>query len=259
MTATPSILATRILSRPGSRMFCCALLYLVRTAYNHGGLWRWQSLTTWAFLLIVLYFAFASWASWSVYFSPGAVSHVAPSFAANMAVLLLGVSSTYAMMVTTIVTFVLIPLKAKRARKQKVDLFYGFFPLIMHNANLVLMVAELMLSGMHVDARHLPFAILFGATYACWHQIVRWRLTHTLLYFFLSWKHPHAIKISLGLLASSGVYFGLAWCITEVLRPKPWGAPLVIALTVAVMRLRSPQQHLSAAGRLAEAAPAADI
>ena len=151
-----------------------------------------------------------------------------------MAVLLLGVSSTYAMMVTTIVTFVLIPSKARRAKALQLDLFCGFFPLIMHNANLILMVAELLLSGMHVDARHLPFAILFGATYACWHQFVRWRLTHTLVYYFLSWKHPHSIKISLGLLASSAVYFGLAWSITEVLRPKPWGAPLAIALTFAV-------------------------
>ena len=185
-------------------------------------------------MLIVLYFGFASWVSWRVYLSPSAASHAAPSFAANMAVLLLGVSSTYAMMVTTIVTFVLIPSKARRAKALQLDLFCGFFPLIMHNANLILMVAELLLSGMHVDARHLPFAILFGATYACWHQFVRWRLTHTLVYYFLSWKHPHSIKISLGLLASSAVYFGLAWSITEVLRPKPWGAPLAIALTFAV-------------------------
>ena len=181
----------------------------------------------------------------SVYLLPDAPSHASPSFAANMAVLLLGLSSTYAMMVTTIVSFVLIP---SRARRETGYLFYSFFPLVMHNANLALMVAELLISGMHVDEHHLPFAILFGSAYVLWHQLVRWRLTHTLLYFFLSWKHPHTIKISFGLLALPAVYFGLTWTITEVLRPKPWGAPLVVALSLAVMRMRGPHRGSSAAG-----------
>ena len=44
-------------------------------AFHHGGMWRWQSLTSWSFLLIVLYFAFANWVSFSVYLLPGEASH----------------------------------------------------------------------------------------------------------------------------------------------------------------------------------------
>ena len=75
-------------------------------------------------------------------------------------------------------------------------------PLLMHNANALLLVIDLLLGKLHVDVRDIAYCLLFGATYVFWHQFVRYHRTRTLLYFFLNWQSPHALKILLALLSA---------------------------------------------------------
>lgn len=239
--------------------------------FHHGGAWRWQGLTWWSWGLVGLYFVVSSCVTLGVHTSPGLAAHKQPSAAASLAVLLLGLATDFAFMVTFIVTYVLIPGKLKK--RYDVDAFFNIHALLQHNANLLLMVAELLLSGargertsgqlpassapclllrgrgpslllagMHVRFVHFPFGLLFGLGYVIiWHQNIRWRITHTLIYPFLSWQHPHALKVQAVLQLVLFGFFALAWCVAEVLRPQPWGPPAVIALTCSLLWIRKPE------------------
>lgn len=206
--------------------------------YWHGGIWRWQGLTFWSWALVGAYFSVSASISFSVLASPADPAHSESSVAACIAVMLLGSATGYALLVTVIVTFVLIPTKAARGRNT--DAFFSLHGLLQHNANIALMAVELLGSGMHVDICHLPFAVLFGLVYIFFHQVIRWHITHTMLYFFLTWQGPHALKVYTALCAALSLFFVFGWLIAETLRPKPWGPPLVLLLALAIMRVRQP-------------------
>lgn len=205
--------------------------------FRHGGPWRWQGLTYVAWALLGAYFSVAAKVSLDVLASPGAAANAQPSSWACAAQLLLGVGTAYAYLVTVVVTFVLIPGKEKRGRST--DPFFNTHALIQHNANLAIVVVELLVSGMHVNPYHLPFAVCFGLTYVIvWHQGLRWHITHTLLYFFLDWTHPHSSAIVVGLVCVLSSFFGFGWAVAELLRPTQWGPALVVGLALAVLRVR---------------------
>ena len=61
----------------------------------------------------------------------------------------------------------------------------------------------------------MAFVVLVGCVYLLWHQFIRYRLTRTLIYPFLSWQSPHAFKIASALVGGLAVYFLLGGLITE--------------------------------------------
>ena len=50
-----------------------------------------------------------------------------------------------------------------------------------------------------------------------WHQFVRYHRTRTLLYFFLNWQSPHALKILLALLSAIALFFGVGYLLSNYL------------------------------------------
>ena len=201
------------------------------------GLWRSQGLTSWSWLLIGAYFAVAAALQGGAMLRGGGGGGV-PTAWANIARVLLGCAWAFSLMVTTVVTFVLIPSKAKKGLD--LSMFFSTEALLMHNANVLLMATELLLDGATLDIHHTPFGVAFGFAYVLWHHLYRFRRTHTLLYFFLSWQSPHALRVLAALVAAFAAFFGLGVLLTEVVRPSAIGAPLTLLLVASIMRLRPP-------------------
>ena len=204
------------------------------------GLWRSQGLTSWSWLLIGAYFAVAAALQGGAMLRGGGGGGV-PTAWANIARVLLGCAWAFSLMVTTVVTFVLIPSKAKKGLD--LSMFFSTEALLMHNANVLLMAVELLNNGVALDFYHTPFGIAFGVVYVLWHHLYRYRRTHTLLYFFLSWQSPHALKVLAALVAAFAVFFGLGVLLTEAVRPTAIGAPLTLLLVASIMRLRPPKER----------------
>ena len=53
-----------------------------------------------------------------------------------------------------------------------------------------------------------------------WHQFVRYHRTRTLLYFFLNWQSPHALKILLALLSAIALFFGVGYLLSNLVRVR---------------------------------------
>jgi hypothetical protein len=73
------------------------------------------------------------------------------------------VSFVCAFLVTSIVTFVLIP--GKLASGDDAKFFFHWRPVVMHNVNVLIASTELLLNGMTLQWSHFPAALLWGAYY----------------------------------------------------------------------------------------------
>ncbi len=107
------------------------------------------------------------------------------------------VSFSCAFLVTFIVSFVLIP----GIKKQGLPVvhFFKFFPLLFHNANIMLMITDTLLSKTKFCLWHFPFAVLFGCCYVVfqwyWFQVIG-----VFYYFFLDYHGSYAVLWHLGLI-----------------------------------------------------------
>ena len=95
--------------------------------------------------------------------------------------------------------------------------------------------------GLHARPSDLPYCLLFGSTYVCFHHFWRYPRTRTLLYFFLNWQWgKKAPAIVVALLSAMAAFFLVGWLISEVLRERAWGPPVVLLGNFLIMRLRHP-------------------
>jgi len=217
-----------------------------------GGCWRLGGLTQLGWILVGCYFALSSWLTYAVWLDPTAPAHQHPSTLSCAASSLLGVAFGFSLLITTVVTFVLVPLDHAAGHS-----LLGYFrpdELILHNANVALMTLDVLVNSLSVDFGDVAFVVLVGCVYLLWHQFIRYRLTRTLIYPFLSWQSPHAFKIASALVGGLSVYFLLGGLITEYVRPQPWGPPAVLLATCAIMRFRPP-----AGVTLSEGAPPSPV
>ena len=203
------------------------------------GLWRLQGLTQWQFITIGLYFASAAQMTASAIAAPGAAWLDAPSRAACAVSSLLGVALGLALMTTIIVTFVLVPGKIKNGTS--CAHFFALDELLMHNANTLMVVVDVLLDGLRIRPTDIPLCVIFGTLYVCFHHFVRYPRTRTLLYFFLNWQWgAKSAVIIVALLSAIVAFFGVGLLISEVLRQQWWGPPVVLIANALIMRLRHP-------------------
>lgn len=234
------------------------------------GLWRFQGLTQWQFITIGVYFGLTSGLTYlGMRTPPEALEQQGWDTAAwppaCTAASLLGVALSLALLTTSVTSFVLIPWALKKERaspnpgeskpgegkpgegaaqssnlSSNLAMFFSAEALLMHNANALLLVIDLLLGQLHVDVRDIAYCLLFGATYVFWHQFVRYQRTRTLLYFFLNWQSPHALKILLALLSAIALFFGVGYLLSEHLRGTRWGAQVALLGLLCIMRVRPP-------------------
>lgn len=205
-------------------------------AMRSSGIWRLQGLTQWAWLVIGAYFSLAGAISLRILCaSDGDATHLHESgLVANVAVSLLELGWSYAIFVTVNVTFVLIP---ARARRGEAGAFYSHWGLVMHNANVGLMLGELLLDTLHISLAHAPLAPLFGLGYLTWHNTYRYARTRTLLYFTANWQAPRALTILLGLFLLETTAYALGW-LACTLRESAAGCVALAVGARLIMRLR---------------------
>ena len=102
--------------------------------FSYGGVWRFQGLTGWSWLLINAYFLLAL----GLTLAPAAAyGSSALMVAASACQLLLGATFAFALLVTTVVAFVLIPNRASKGLS--VAEYFRTQALCMHNANVAMM------------------------------------------------------------------------------------------------------------------------
>jgi len=212
------------------------------TSHGH---WRVQGLTQWQFMIIILYFGMSAFLTIRATTLDDDASQtwlVTPSHLSCVAETTLGVAFALALLTTVIVTFVLIPGKHKNGTS--CVHFFGFDELVMHNANTLLLVIDLLAGSLSIRLTAFPYVLLIGVAYVSFHHFIRYPRTRTLLYFFLSWQHPKALPILLALLSAIGCFYLVGTLITESLRPTAWGPPLTLLATCTLMQIRNPRPDL---------------
>jgi hypothetical protein len=107
------------------------------------------------------------------------------------------ISFATAYLVTFLVTYVLIPGTIRRGVNPTT--FFKFFPLLMHNANALFMMTELLLNDIPFRFSHFPYIVFFGQAYVIfsWHV---YRRIGVFYYFFLDYELKFAVIWQLGLL-----------------------------------------------------------
>ena len=122
------------------------------------------------------------------------------------------ISFAMSFMVTTVVTFILIPTAMKR--NMPYDNFFKIFPLLMHNINVVFMVTELFCNKLPILMSHNALCFYWGMAYTLF-AMYWYRLHGFFFYFFLDFSKPLApvwtwILIGIySLFFSSGHYLSL--------------------------------------------------
>lgn len=142
---------------------------------------------------------------------------------------------SFSMSFFAIVTFVLIP--GAKASEMSTLNYFKPASLLMHNANVVFCTIELMMNQLHFCIWHFPFVVILGILYVIfawfWHA-----RTGYYYYFFLDYDRQDAIACHLGLILAVFAFFMFGCGISYLNSATCCGGPLLIALTMLVMKIR---------------------
>ena len=109
------------------------------------------------------------------------------------------VSLPCAFLTTVVVTFVLLPSRLKAGDYESITRMLTLRPQLMHNANLLLMVNELLLCSLPLEVSHFSLCVIFGLLYVIGSWV--WlRKSGVVYYPFLDPTLPSFMAISLHLL-----------------------------------------------------------
>lgn len=182
---------------------------------------RFTMFTVWSFVLQGIYFVLATIASFSAanlinYNDSNQINQSIlitsettgdQSLLIRMAWVLLEVSFVISFIVSGVVTYILIP-GAKRSNLP-IHNFFKWTSQLMHNANVIFMASEMILSRIPFHVIHIPYIALYGSLYA----IFAWIWFHhrgVFYYFFLNYNRPDAYLWYWALLIGCCVLFGVA-------------------------------------------------
>ena len=148
------------------------------------GAGRFATFTVWCWTLQGVYFALACYSFFLLPPRGGLDPSNDFSLLAAVALVLFETNLATSILVTVVVSFVLFP----HAMKSSVDTNYNLLcrpaALMMHNANVIFMVGELLLTGMPVFLGHFAFAVLLGCAYVIFAWVWYARVG-MFFYFFL--------------------------------------------------------------------------
>jgi hypothetical protein len=119
-------------------------------------------------------------------------------------VVLYEVSFSLAFLVTSVVTFILIPFG--KSKGLPIDNFFRPLPLMMHNLNVLFVSLDMILNKVNFFAMHFPFVVMIGISYV----IFSWYWYHKkgiFYYFFLDYNEPRSVLWHSGLLIAVALFF----------------------------------------------------
>ena len=161
-----------------------------------------------------------------------------PAFLLTTTHLLFEISYPLSLLVTTVVSFVLIPLA--RHQQHPIDRMFRWRPQMMHNGNVLMMQLAMLMAPLPITLAHLPYAVAFGYCYLVFAWYWFWR-TGVLYYFFLDYRRPYALPTYLGLIAALSLFYGLGYLISESVRQQGnhwWIALGIMIATLGITRFR---------------------
>lgn len=125
-------------------------------------------------------------------------------FLLNTCVILYECSFAAAFLVTTVVTFILIPGQLRRG--VPVENFFKFLPQAMHNLNVLFMALEMVLNKTPFVVRHFPFAAFLGISYIvfAWYWF---KVKGVFYYFFIDYQDKYAVRWYISLLGILSMFF----------------------------------------------------
>ena len=169
---------------------------------------RFAAFTQWSWVMQGWYFAITTVIWYLTEYRPEILSD--PGVSAYLPTIsfalwiMFELSVTMAFLVTTVVTYVLIP--STETKGLSADNYYRPLPLIMHNFNVLFMSLELGLNNIRFHLPHLAFAALWGITYVFfawfWYQY-----KGVFFYFFLDYNQKLAVPFHLGLIGLMTFFF----------------------------------------------------
>jgi hypothetical protein len=198
---------------------------------------RWTTFTLWCFTLLFFYFTLAAYCSGAAFVGR---SDLVPSCVIMVTLVLFEVSYPMSILVTATVTFVLLPMAYRH--NHPIGRMFGWRPLMLHNGNVFMMQLAMLSAPPPVTLAHLPYAVLFGCSYAifAWYWF---RRTCVFYYFFLDYHRPYAAVVYLGLLATLAMLYGLGYLIAAIAHHESsrwWTYPCIMLITLCIMRFREP-------------------
>lgn len=176
--------------------------------FKFEGVYQFSTFTRWCWMLEGLFFISANLSDCFGMLSPRFVQA------------LFGVTSSSAIMVTTVTYGLLVPgallLDNPPARQGSIEILLSYQGHAMHSLNLVFMLCELWFSGRTMQLADLPFGLSWGFLYICfeWTFFYYNGIWH---YPFLNYNHPFALLFHIILVGVFAVY----WI---------WGCKLSMAL-----------------------------
>ncbi len=198
---------------------------------------RFTTFMVWCFTLLFFYFTLAAFCSSAVLVGrAGAV----PVFVVMATLVLFEISYPMSLLVTTVVTFVLVPVALRN--DYPVARMFRFRPQMMHNVNVVMMQLAMLMAPPPVTFWHLPYTVLFGCSYAIF-SWVWFSRTGMFYYFFLDYRRPRAVFAYLGLFATLLVFYGVGYLVAAVARQEAgrwWTYPCIMLATLGITRFRPP-------------------
>ena len=198
---------------------------------------RFTTFTVWSWLLQGIYFTLSAYISAS-HLSLVPLNRELAQSVLDSTWVLYEVCLSTSILITVVVTFVLFPVAIK-AGSEKLLLYND--ALLMHNANIIFMVSELILTAVPVNPFHFVFAILWGALYV----VFSWfwlGSTGVVYYFFLDYRKPRTALYIIGLIAALSVFYFLGYGVST-LGPRTGMSPLLtsiltLAATFSVLKFK---------------------
>jgi hypothetical protein len=200
------------------------------------GLERFSPFTVWSWALIGWYMFFVSLAGFAEHFKNDALlAYTSTAAYKYLCLVLFEVSFSAAFLVSSIVTYVLIPICTREG--VPVAAFYRPFSLLFHNANVVIMATECLLNKLLFNPYHFIFVVMYGTTYVVfsWFWFQRKGIFY---YFFLDYSHKFALALHVGLICCVATFFFLGWGISSLRGAGVAAQVGIVAITGLCMKLR---------------------
>ena len=124
---------------------------------------------------------------------------------------------------------------------QNLPVFMTIRPLLMHNANVLLMFTELLLNRMKVDPMHLPMVLAWGV----WYVIFAWwwhSRTGVFFYPFMDYSLPNwkILGLKLAVMSAMAAFFYGSYRLDQLVEPHSYlvKAGVVYGLMLLIVKVR---------------------
>ena len=198
------------------------------------GIHRLAAFTVWSFIAFGFYFALAALASWAQ-----VLEWAVPSWLIAVIPPLFSIACGTAMLVSVVVTYYLIPNNLEKGFD--VAKYFLWYEIVMHNLNVILLGADLVLGGVDITLGMIAFPVLFGIAYVFFAYIYAVYGGGIYLYDFLDPRVSRAPYIHIGLFVMIAFFYSIALVLDALVDLNIIVGGIGVALCIySIVRFREP-------------------